>query len=69
LEYEEIPGQFHGTGDLFSAVLIGHLLDGDSLKHSTRKAMDTVYQLIDLNRDLADKKRGILIEKFLDVLA
>ena len=68
LEYEEIPGQFHGTGDLFSAVLIGHLLDGDSLKHSTRKAMDTVYQLIDLNRDLADKKRGILIEKFLDVL-
>ena len=68
LEYEEIPGQFHGTGDLFSAVLIGHLLDGESLKHSTRKAMDTVYQLIDLNRDLADKKRGILVEKYLNVL-
>ena len=68
LEYEEIPGQFHGTGDLFSAVLIGHLLDGESLKQSTRKAMDTVYQLIDLNRDLADKKRGILVEKYLDVL-
>jgi len=68
LEYEEIPGQFHGTGDLFSAVLIGHLLDGAPLVQSTRKAMDVVYRLIDLNKDLKDKNRGILVEKFLDVL-
>ena len=68
LEYEEIPGQFHGTGDLFSAVLIGHLLDGSPLIQSTRKAMDVVYRLIDLNKDLKDKNRGILVEKFLDVL-
>lgn len=68
LEYEEIPGQFHGTGDLFSAILIGHLLDGGHLKESTRKTMDTVYRLIDLNKDLADKKRGILVEKYLNEL-
>lgn len=68
LEYEEIPGLFHGTGDLFAAVLIAHLLDGVSLKESTRKAMDTVYRLIDLNKDMADKNRGILVEKFLDIL-
>ena len=68
LEYEEIPGLFHGTGDLFAAVLIAHLLDGVSLKESTRKAMDTVYRLIDLNKDMADKNRGILIEQFLTLL-
>ena len=60
--------QFPGTGDIFSAVLIGHLLDGEMLKPSTRKAMDAVYTLIDLNKDNEDKNRGIPLEKFLDVL-
>lgn len=68
LEYVEIPGQFHGTGDLFSAVLIGHLLDEEPLKDSTRVAMDVVYRLIYRNKDLADKNRGILVEQFLDEL-
>ena len=68
LEYEEIPGLFHGTGDIFAAVLMAHLLDGNTLKDSTRKAMDTVYRLIDLNKDLEDRNRGILVEQFLDIL-
>lgn len=68
LEYEEIPGIFHGTGDLFAAILMGKLLDGKSLRDSTRKAMDIVYQLISLNRDMPDKNRGILIEQFLPLL-
>lgn len=68
LEYSEIPGIFHGTGDLFAAVLIGHLLDGHPLRPSTRKAMDTVYRLIDLNRDVEDRLGGILIEQFLHEL-
>ena len=69
LEYEEIPGLFHGTGDIFSAVLIGHLLNGEPLKQSTRKAMDTVFRMIDRNRDLDDKNRGIPIEKCLDLIS
>lgn len=68
LEYEEIPGLFHGTGDIFSAVLIGHLLNGEQLKESTRRAMDVVFNMIDRNRDLDDKKRGIPIETCLDLL-
>ena len=68
LEYEEIPGLFHGTGDLFSAFLIGHLLDGESLRQATRTAMDKVYRLISLNRNLPDKYRGILVEQFFDQL-
>ena len=59
---------FHGTGDLFSAILIAHLLDGLSLVECTRRAMDGVYQLIDLNRDMRDKNRGILVERFLSIL-
>lgn len=68
LDYTEIPVHFPGTGDIFSAVLLGHLLDGESLKASTRKAMDTVYTLIDLNKDNEDKNRGIPLERFLNIL-
>ena len=68
LDYEEIPVLFHGTGDIFSAVLIGHLLNGRSLRESTRTAMDVVSSLIDRNRHLSDKCRGIPIEQCLDLL-
>ncbi len=67
LTYEEIPVHFPGTGDIFSAVLIAHLLDGEELKHSVRMAMDAVYQLIDLNKDNPDKNRGIPLEQYLNI--
>ena len=68
IDYEEIPVLFHGTGDIFSAVLIGNLLNGKTLKTSTNKAMDVVSRLIDRNRDLHDKEGGIPIEQCLDLL-
>lgn len=68
LPYHEIPVRFPGTGDIFSAILIGHLLDGEPLKDSTRKAMDGVSRLISLNRENADKYKGIPLEKYLNVL-
>ena len=68
IDYEEIPVAFHGTGDIFSAVLIGHLMNGKTLKDSTRTAMDVVSRLIDRNRALPDKCRGIPIEQCLDLL-
>ena len=68
LPYDEIPVLFHGTGDIFSAVLIGHLLRGEPLKLSTQTAMDVVSRLIERNRDLPDKCRGIPIEQCLDLL-
>jgi pyridoxine kinase len=68
-QYEEIPGLFHGTGDIFSAVLIGSLLgQGKSLPDSTRRAMDVVSQMIDRNRDVKDHCCGIFIERCLDLL-
>lgn len=68
LPYDEIPVRFPGTGDIFSAVLFGNLLNGNSLVSSTQKAMDVVAQLIFLCKDQKDKYRGIPIEKYLSVL-
>ena len=68
LPYTEIPVHFPGTGDIFSAVLVGHLLRGEPLRYSTRTAMDVVSRLIELNRDNEDKKCGILLENHLNVL-
>ncbi len=68
LDYTEIPVHFPGTGDIFSAVLIGHILNGDKLKTACRKAMDAVYKLIDLNKANTDKNQGIPLERYLDII-
>lgn len=68
LPYNEIPVHFPGTGDIFSAVLIGHLLNGKELCESTLEAMNALSRLIELNKDNDDKNRGIPIEKYLCVL-
>ena len=68
LTYEEIPVRIPGTGDIFSAIVIGNLLNGVPLKDSTRRAMDIVRTLIDKNRDMPDRYRGIALERFLHVL-
>lgn len=65
---DEIPVHFPGTGDIFSAVLVGHLLDDEPLMESTRKAMDAVYRLIDLNKDNEDKNVGIPLERYLNII-
>jgi pyridoxine kinase len=68
IPYIEIPVHFPGTGDIFSAVLLGHLLNDESLKSSTKAAMDAVYGMIDRNKNNQDKNRGIPVEKCLDLL-
>ena len=68
LEYQMIPGLFHGTGDIFSAVLIAHLMKGEPLRQSTRKAMDVVSAMIMRNRDVKDCMCGIFIERCLDLI-
>ena len=68
IDYTEIPVLFHGTGDIFSAVLIGHLMNGRTLKESTQTAMEVVSMLIERNRNQDDKCLGIPIEQCLDLL-
>lgn len=68
IDYDEIPKAFHGTGDIFSAVLIGHLMKGEALRESTRTAMTVVSRLIERNLNQEDLCLGIPIEKCLDLL-
>lgn len=68
LTYDEIPVRIPGTGDIFSAIVIGNLLQDVDLKSATRKAMDIVRTLIDKNKNMPDRYRGIPLERYLNVL-
>lgn len=68
LTYDEIPVRIPGTGDIFSAIVIGHLMNGDTLQVATRYAMDNVRTLIDLNKNMEDKYSGIPLERYLYIL-
>lgn len=68
LDFDEIPVRFPGTGDIFSAVFIGKIMDGDSLRDATQKAMDVVRKMIELNVHNVDKYKGIPIETCLEVI-
>ncbi|MBQ8704554.1 MAG: bifunctional hydroxymethylpyrimidine kinase/phosphomethylpyrimidine kinase [Bacteroidales bacterium] len=68
IDYEELPKAFHGTGDIFSAVLIGHLMNGVPLRESTKTAMSVVSRLIERNMEQQDVCLGIPIERCLDLL-
>lgn len=65
IPFDYVPVHFPGTGDIFSALLVGSLLRGRDLQKSTKYAMDTVRELILWNTDNADKYKGIPIEKYL----
>ena len=66
--YEPVPVHFPGTGDMFSAVLVGSLLQGMPLQQAAKRAVDVLGKLIFCEKDQMDKNKGIRIEKFLDVL-
>lgn len=68
LPFEYVLVSFPGTGDIFSAVMMGKVLSGESLKESAGKAMDIVKQLILLNVENVDKFKGIPIESSLNQL-
>jgi pyridoxine kinase len=68
IPFEKLPTRFVGTGDIFSAILIGRILDGKTLETSTKSAMDIVKQLIALNFNNSDKYKGIPIESHLDLI-
>lgn len=68
LPFEEVPVRFPGTGDIFSAIFIGKILDGNGLCNSTQMAMDSVRSLIAANKDNSDKFKGIPVENFLEVI-
>lgn len=68
IPYRFIKVHFPGTGDMFSAVLVGELLKGTDLYSAVKYSMDVLEKLIFLEQDECEKNKGIRIEKYLDVL-
>lgn len=66
IPFEYVPVQFPGTGDIFSALLVGSILGGHGLQESTAFSMRTVRSLILRNTENVDKYKGIPIEKYLE---
>ncbi len=62
LPFSPIPAHFFGTGDIFSSVLMGKVLQGLSLQESTQKAMDAVQELIVGSEEIEEKYKGIPVE-------
>lgn len=68
IDFDEIPVRFPGTGDIFSAIFMAKILNGETLQTATHKAMDAVRTMIMKNAENADKFKGIPLETCLEVL-
>lgn len=68
IDFEEIPVRFPGTGDIFSAVFIAKIMDGECLEAATDKAMQVVKMMIVSHAEDVDKFKGIPLETCLEVL-
>lgn len=66
LRHEHIPVEFPGTGDIFTSVLIGSLLNGDRLPIALDRSVEFVFSGIKEScKYLYPKREGILLEKIL----
>ena len=68
LPFEMVPVFFSGTGDLFSGILTGRVLDGLPLQRAVQNAMDAIRVMILRHKDNEDHYVGLPIETCLDVL-
>ena len=68
IPFEMVDVYFPGTGDTFSAVMLGRVMAGWSLQQATADAARVVRELIVRNADQEDKSAGLPIEACLDVV-
>ncbi len=68
IDFAEIPGKFPGTGDIFSSILMGSVLEGRPLAKAAEIAMNTVRTMIEMNAKDIDKYKGIPLETCLEVI-
>lgn len=59
LSYREVPVEFSGTGDIFSAKLMRKLVRGRSLKDAVQITMEQLSVLIDTHKDAPEKLEGL----------
>ena len=65
ITYELIDVRFPGTGDLFSAVLISDILNGECLESATGHAMKVIREIILDNMAKEEKFFGVDIERYI----
>lgn len=64
-----IPASYPGTGDAYTSVVIGSLLQGDSLPMAIERGVQFITQCIMASYGFKyPSKEGVLLEKMLDVL-
>ena len=69
LTFDKIDTSFHGTGDVFAATLMGHLLSGDKLTDAVVKAHEfTVYCMTESAKQGYPVREGLLLEACLNKL-
>lgn len=68
IPFELVDAHFPGTGDIFSAILYGWLMQGVPLRDATARAMRAVHDMVKLNRTNADKFKGIPLETCLELI-
>lgn len=68
LPYTEIDREFHGTGDIFTALFMAARLKGGNVEDSARYAMDGVANMIRRNFANENVFDGLRIEGCLDLL-
>lgn len=66
--YRFIKAHFPGTGDIFTSLLTGQLMGGQSLPRAVQKAVELLERLIFMEQDVAQRNNGIRIEKYLSIL-
>ena len=66
---DRVCGEFHGTGDLFSSVLLGSMLRGNSLRYACRDAVEFVRDCAELARsENGPSREGVPFEALLKKL-
>lgn len=69
VEYENIPVQYPGTGDIFTSVLTGGIIKGDSLPLSLDRATQFLSLAVRTTYEYGTPSReGVLLEKVLSWL-
>lgn len=63
-----LPVRVAGSGDIFSTVMTGKLLNGESLGAAVREAVHVLTTLIRENQSHLDEYKGILIERYWELL-
>ena len=63
-----LPVRVAGSGDIFSTVMTGKLLNGESLEAAVWEAVRVLTALIRENQSHLDEYKGILIERYWELL-